>query len=58
MQELLPGTWSPQILAYSQQYSGKRSQLVAIPIRDLMFRKNRTSSGGYAGAGDGGGCGD
>ena len=67
MQELLFGTWSPQIIAYSQQYPWRvfAGVLVAILLLDLMFRQRRSSSGGDFGGfdfgdgdGDGGGCGD
>jgi len=67
VQELLFGTWSPQIIAYSQQYPWRvfAAVLVAILLLDLMFRR-RSSSGGDGGDfsgfdfgdGDGGGCGD
>jgi hypothetical protein len=65
MQEFLLGRWGPQILAYSQQYPWRvfAAVLVAIPLLDLVFGKNRSSSGGDIGGfdfgdGDGGGCGD
>ena len=68
MQELLLGNWSPQIIAYSQQYPWRvfAAVLVAVLLLDLMFRKQRSSSdggdiGGFdfgGGDGDGGGCGD
>ena len=66
MQEFLFGTWSPQIIAYSQQYPWRvfAAVLVAILLLDLMFRKTRSSSdggdfGGFDfGDGDGDGCGD
>ena len=64
MQEFLFGTWSPQIIAYSQQYPWRvfAAVLVAILLLDLMFRKTRSSSdGGDIGGldfGDGDGCGD
>ncbi len=71
MQELLFGTWSPQVIAYSQQYPWRvfAAVLVAIPLLDFMFLKGRLSglddggdfggSGGSdCGDGDGGGCGD
>jgi hypothetical protein len=67
VQGLLFGTWSPQIIAYSQQYPWRvfAAVLVAILLLDLMFRKTRSSSGGDFGGfdfgdgdGDGGGCGD
>jgi hypothetical protein len=67
MQELLFGTWSPPIIAYSQQYPWRvfAAVLVTILLLDLMFRK-RSSGGGDGvdiggfdcGDGDGGGCGD
>jgi hypothetical protein len=69
--ELLFGTWSPQIIACSQQYPWRvfAAVLVAILLLDLMFLKGRLSglgdggdfggSGGSdCGDGDGGGCGD
>ena len=61
MQEFLFGTWSPQIIAYSQQYLA--AVLVAILLLDLMFRKRSSSDGGDFGGlgfgdGDGDGCGD
>jgi hypothetical protein len=65
VQELLFGTWSPQIIAYSRQYPWRvfAAVLAAILLLDLMFRRNHASSGGDAGiggwdSGDGGGCGD
>jgi hypothetical protein len=68
MQELLLGSWSPQIIAYSQQYPWRvfAAVPVAVLLLDLMFRKRRSSSdggdiGGFDfgdGHGDGGGCGD
>jgi hypothetical protein len=68
VQEFLFGTWSPQIIAYSQQYPWRvfAAVLVAILLLDLMFRNKRSSSdggdfGGLGfgdGDGDGGGCGD
>jgi len=66
VQEFLFGTWSPQIIAYSQQYPWRvfAAVLVAIPLLDLMFRNRGSSSdggdfGGLGdGDGDGGGCGD
>jgi hypothetical protein len=65
MQELLFGSWGPQIVAYSQQYPWPvfAAVLVAILLLDLVFRKNRSSSGGDIGGfdfgdGDGGGCGE
>jgi hypothetical protein len=65
VQELLFGTWSPQIIAYSQQYPWRvfAAVLVAILLLDLMFRKRSSSDGGDFGGlgfgdGDGGGCGD
>ena len=65
MQEFLFGTWSPQIIAYGQQYPWRvfAAVLVAILLLDLMFRKRSSSDGGDFGGlgfgdGDGGGCGD
>jgi hypothetical protein len=68
MQELLFGTWSPQIIAYSQQYPWRvfAAVLVAILLLDLTFLKGRLSGvgdggdfrGSDCGDGDGGGCGD
>ena len=73
MQELLLGIWSPQIIAYSRQIFAYGQQypwrafaavLVAILLLDMMFAKNRSSSGGagsdFSGFdfGDGDGCGD
>ena len=68
MQELLLGSWSPQIIAYSQQYPWRvfAAVLVAVLLLDLMFRKRRSSSdGGDIGGfdfgdsdGEGSGCGD
>jgi hypothetical protein len=63
MQELLFGTWSPQIIAYSRQYPWRvfAAVLVAMLLLDLMFRTSRTSSGGDFGGlgfGDGDGGGD
>lgn len=65
MQELLLGSWSPQIVAYSQQYPWRvfAAVPVAALVLDLMFRKKRSSAGGDFGGfdfgdGDGGGCGD
>jgi uncharacterized membrane protein YgcG len=69
MQELLLGSWGPQIVAYSQQYPWRVFAAVLVAtllVPDLMFRKKRSSSGGDGGDisgfdfgdGDGGGCGD
>jgi hypothetical protein len=63
VQELLLGSWGPQIVAYTQQYPWRvfAAVLVAILLLDLMFRKNRSSSGGDIGGFDfvdGDGCGD
>jgi len=68
MQELLFGTWDPQILSYSQQYPWCvfAAVLVAILVLDLMFREGRLSGvgdggdfgGSDCGDSDGGGCGD
>jgi hypothetical protein len=60
MQELLLGTWGPRIVAYSEQYPW--TVLTAVLLLDLMFRKNRGSTGADISGwdfGDGdGGCGD
>ena len=64
MQELLFGTWGPQIVAYSQQYPWRvfAAVLVAILITDLMFRKRSSGTGDWPeldfGGGDGDGGGD
>ena len=71
MQDLLFGTWGPQLadygrqtIAYSQQYPWRvfAAVLVAILIIDLMFRKRSSGSGDWPeldfGGGDGDGCGD
>jgi hypothetical protein len=68
MQELLFGSWSPPIIAYSQHYPWRvfAAVLVAGLLLDLMFRKRPSSSDGADissfdfgdGDGDGGGCGD
>ena len=68
MQELLFGTWDPQILSYSQQYPWRvfAAVLVAILVLDLMFREGRLCGvgdggdfgGSDCGDGDGGGCSD
>jgi hypothetical protein len=66
MQELLFGSWSPQIIAYGQHYPWRvfAAVLVAGLLLDLMFRKRPSSSDGADissfdfGDGDGGGCGD
>ena len=43
MQELLFGTWGPQILSYSLQNPWRvfAAVLVAILVLDLMFREGR-----------------
>jgi hypothetical protein len=66
MQELLLGTWGPQLVAYSRQYPWRvfAAVLTGILLLDMMFRKNRGSSGDAGvggwdfGDGDGGGCGE
>jgi hypothetical protein len=67
MQELLFGTWGPQIIAYSQQYPWRvfAAVLVAILLMDLMLRKRSSGTGDGLelggldfGGGDGDGCGD
>ncbi len=68
MQELLFGTWGPQILSYSLQNPWRvfAAVLVAILVLDLMFREGRLSGvgdggdfgGSDCGDSDGGGCGD
>ena len=67
MQDLLFGTWGPQIIAYSQQYPWRvfAAVLVAILLTDLMFRKRSSGTGDGLelggldfGSGDGDGCGD
>jgi hypothetical protein len=69
VQELLFGTWSPQIIAYSQQNPWRvfAAVLVAILLLDFIFLNGRLSGmgdggdfGGSGGSdcGDGGGCGD
>jgi hypothetical protein len=65
VQELLFGTWRPQIIAYSQQYPWRvfAAVLAAILLLDLMFRKrsSRAGDGGDFGGfdfGDGDSCGD
>ena len=74
MQDLLFGTWGPQladysrqIVAYSLQYPWRvfAALLVAILLLDLAFRKRSSSTGDGLelggldfGGGDGDGCGD
>ena len=67
MQELLLGSWGPQVVAYTQQYPWRvfAAVLVGVLLLDMMFRKNRGTSGDadiggwdLGGDGDGGGCGD
>jgi hypothetical protein len=65
MQELLFGTWSPQLLAYGRQYPWRvfAALLVGVLVLDLMFGKGRSRGdsavGGWDfGDGDGDGCGD
>jgi hypothetical protein len=72
MQELLFGTWGPQILAYSlqtvaygQHYPWRvfaATMVVALAL-DIMFAKGRSTGDGscvgdFFGDGDGDGCGD
>jgi hypothetical protein len=63
MQEFLFGTWSPQIIAYSQKYPWRvfAIVLVGILVLDLILRKDRSrGDGGDFGGfdwGDGGGDG-
>lgn len=73
MQELLVGSWGPQIAAYGRQVFAYSLQypwrvfaacLVAVLLMDLMFRKRSSGSGdgldlgGLDFGGDGDGCGD
>jgi hypothetical protein len=66
MQELLFGSWSAQITAYSKQYPWRAFAAVlvaAIVVMQLRFGKWRSSSGeggdiGGFDFGDGDGCGD
>ena len=74
MQELLFGSWGPQlvgfsgqIVAYSLQYPWRvfAAVLVVILLMDLMFRKRASGTGDGLelggldfGGGDGDGCGD
>jgi hypothetical protein len=67
MQELLFGSWGPQIIAYSQQHPWRvfAAVLVAILLMDLMFRKRSSGTGDWPelggldfGGGDGDGGGD
>jgi hypothetical protein len=65
MTQLLFGGWGPQLAAYSLQHPWHifALALAVFFALDLMFRKNRTSSGGDAGIGgwddgDGDSCGD
>ena len=74
MQDLLFGTWGPQladygrqIIAYSQQHPWRvfAAMLVALLLMDLMFRKRSSGTGDGLelggldfGGGDGDGCGD
>jgi hypothetical protein len=61
MQELLFGSWGPQIIAYSQQHPWRvfAILLVGVQLLDLMFREQQSSSGEFGwfdfGDGDGGG---
>ena len=61
MQELLFGTWGPQIIAYAQQYPWRvfAAVIAALVLLDLLFRSNRSSSDGdFGGLGFGDGDGD
>jgi hypothetical protein len=74
MQDLLFGTWGPQladygrqIIAYSLQYPWRMfaAALVALLLLDLMLRKRSSGTGDGLelggldfGGGDGDGCGD
>jgi hypothetical protein len=65
MQEVLLGTWGPQILAYSHQYPWRvfAAVLVGILLLDMMFGKKRSPGDGDFGGfdfgdSDGGDCGD
>ena len=65
MQELLFGTWGPQIVSYSQQNPWRvfAMVLVTILLLDLLFRKQSSGTGGGPDigdldfGGDGGDCG-
>ena len=65
MQELLFGSWGPQIIVYSQQHPWRvfAAGLVAILLTDLMLRKQSSGTGdglelGGLDFGGGDGCGD
>jgi hypothetical protein len=65
MQELLLGSWGPQIAATTQQYPWRvfAAVLVLVLLLDMMFRRTRGTGGdadigGWDFDGDGGGCGD
>ena len=61
MQELLFGTWGPQIIAYSQQYPWRlfAAVLVVILLVRMMFSKRSSGTGdGPELGGLGFGCGD
>ncbi len=60
MQELLFGTWGPQIIAYGQQYPWRvfAAVLGAILFIDLMFRKRSSGTGDWPELDFGGGDGD
>jgi hypothetical protein len=65
MQELLFGSWGPQIVSYSQQNPWRvfAMVLVTILLLDLMFRKQSSGTSGspdigdFDFGGDGGDCG-
>jgi len=65
MQELLFGTWGPQIVSYSQQNPWRvfAMVLVTVLLLDLLFRKQSSGTGdspdfgGLDFGGDGGDCG-
>jgi hypothetical protein len=67
MQELLFGTWTPQIIAYGQQHPWRIlvAVLVAASLVDFIFAQQSPAdsncgdlSGFDFGGGDGDGCGD
>jgi hypothetical protein len=63
MQELLLGSWGPQILAYGRQHPWRvfAAMLVGGVVLDLMFPKDRSRGDAGIGGwdfGDGDGCGD
>ena len=51
MQELLFGSWGPQIVAYTQQYPWRvfAAVLVSVLLLDMLFRKNRGTTGDAGG---------